>query len=362
MPLYDYLGGTIDESSYQLHAKLRTKGQSDRVPDLVFLAHGVDLISCLHLGCYGRTFASVPFAGQWYVWFFWPFTWSAMFLVWILKYPYEISSYRFRNVYQQSWVLPRLGFQYLLPFAFKDINAIIERTILDCDRKGVKVITLGAMNKNEAMNRGGAIFAKKHEDLKVRICHGNTLTTAVILRELPAKVTEVFLTGATSKIGKAIALYLCRKRVWVLMLTNSRERFNAVVSETAVEFREYLVQVTTYEAGRNCKTWIVGKWAGYGDQKWAPSGTHFHQFTIPEIFHFRKDCTYGALAGLKVPSDLKGMNTCEYTMPRRAIHACHAGGLIHCLEGWTEHEVGAIDVDKIDVVWDAAMKYGFSLV
>lgn len=32
------------------------------------------------------------------------------------------------------------------------------------------------------------------------------------------------------------------------------------------------------------------------------------------------------------------------------------------LEGWKHHEVGAIDVDRIDLVWEAAMKYGLSSV
>lgn len=45
-------------------------------------------------------------------------------------------------------------------------------------------------------------------------------------------------------------------------------------------------------------------------------------------------------------------------MERGVVHACHAGGVVHSLEGWTHHEVGAIDVDRIDVVWKAALKHG----
>lgn len=52
----------------------------------------------------------------------------------------------------------------------------------------------------------------------------------------------------------------------------------------------------------------------------------------------------------------------QYTMLRGVVHACHAGGVVHCLEGWSHHEVGAIDVDRIDVVWRAAMKHGFTPV
>lgn len=52
----------------------------------------------------------------------------------------------------------------------------------------------------------------------------------------------------------------------------------------------------------------------------------------------------------------------QYTMERGIVHACHAGGIVHCLEGWTHHEVGAIDVDRIDVVWNAALKHGLQPV
>lgn len=58
---------------------------------------------------------------------------------------------------------------------------------------------------------------RKHEGLRVRVVHGNTLTAAVILNDIPKDVEEVFLTGATSKLGRAVALYLCRKKVRVLV-------------------------------------------------------------------------------------------------------------------------------------------------
>ena len=55
-----------------------------------------------------------------------------------------------------------------------------------------------------------------------RSVHGNTLTAAVILNEIPSNVKEVFLTGATSKLGRAIALYLCRKKIRVLVRLSRR--------------------------------------------------------------------------------------------------------------------------------------------
>lgn len=67
------------------------------------------------------------------------------------------------------------------------------------------------------MNGGGTLFVKKLPNLKVRVVHGNTLTAAVILNQIPSDVKEVFMAGATSKLGRAIALYLARRRVRVLV-------------------------------------------------------------------------------------------------------------------------------------------------
>lgn len=80
-----------------------------------------------------------------------------------------------------------------------------------------KLTTLVLLFQNEALNGGGTLFVQKHPNLRVRVVHGNTLTAAVILNEIPKDVKEVFLTGATSKLGRAIALYLCRRGIRVLV-------------------------------------------------------------------------------------------------------------------------------------------------
>ncbi|KAF6159088.1 hypothetical protein GIB67_032705 [Kingdonia uniflora] len=74
-------------------------------------------------------------------------------------------------------------------------------------------LCFAALSKNEVLNGGGALFVMKHLDLRVRVVHGNTLTTAALLKELPEDTEEIFLTGDTSKLGRAIALYLCRHKV-----------------------------------------------------------------------------------------------------------------------------------------------------
>ncbi|XP_071725136.1 very-long-chain aldehyde decarbonylase CER3-like [Rutidosis leptorrhynchoides] len=365
MPLYDALWNTLNTQSWDLHKKISTEadiGKSAKVPDFVFLAHVVDILSALHVPFVFRTFASKPYSAKLFLLPYWPFTVVVMLIMWARAKTFLVSFYNLRGRLHQTWAVPRFGFQYFLPFASNGINNHIEEAILRADKLGVKVISLAALNKNEALNGGGTLFVKKHPNLKVRVVHGNTLTAAVILNEIHEDVKEVFLTGATSKLGRAIALYLCRRGVRVLMLTPSHERFQNIQKEAPADCQKNLIQVSKYQAAKNCKTWVVGKWITPGQQRWAPSGTHFHQFVVPPILAFRRDCTYGDLAAMKLPDDVEGLGSCEYTMGRGIVHACHAGGVVHSLEGWTHHEVGALDVDRIDIVWKAAMKHGLQSV
>ncbi|XP_073274485.1 very-long-chain aldehyde decarbonylase CER3-like [Primulina huaijiensis] len=363
MPLFDALGNTLNKKSWETHKRNRVEsGKNVRIPDFVFLAHVVDMSSAMHPHFCNRNIAALPYYTRLYLIPFLPLSFLAMLIMWAKSKTFLYSFYELRGRLHQSWVVPRFGFQYFLPFAAKGINQQIEEAILRANRLGVKVISLAALNKNEALNGGGTLFVDKHPDLKVRVVHGNTLTAAVILNEIPEDVTEVFLTGATSKLGRAIALYLCRKGVRVLMLTQSTERFRKIQKEAPADYQKYLVQVTKYQAAQHCKTWIVGKWITAREQRFAPSGTHFHQFVVPPVLQFRRDCSYGDLAAMKLPKDVEGLGSCEYTMERGVVHACHAGGVVHSLEGWTHHEVGALDVDRIEVVWKAALKHGLKPV
>ncbi|PIA46084.1 hypothetical protein AQUCO_01600391v1 [Aquilegia coerulea] len=357
MPLYDALGNTLNKKSWELHKKIFS-GENTKEPDFVFLMHCVDVISSIHVPFVLRSFVSLPYTTRLFLFPLWPLAFATTMLLWMFGKAFLVMGYTLRGRVHQSWCVPRYGFQYFLPFAKNGINDQIEDAILKADKLGVKVISLAALNKNEALNGGGTLFVKKLPDLRVRVTHGNTLTAAVILSEIPKEVKEVFLTGATSKLGRAIALYLCRRGVRVMMLTKSTERFQSIQNEAAEEHRSCLVQVTKFQAAQHCKTWVVGKWITPREQRWAPSGTHFNQFVVPSILEFRRDCTYGKLAAMKLPEDVQGLGTCEYTMDRGVVHACHAGGVVHFLEGYKNHEVGTIDVDMIDVVWEAAMKHG----
>ncbi|KAE8710372.1 Detected protein of confused Function [Hibiscus syriacus] len=223
------------------------------------------------------------------------------------------SFYNLRGSLHQTWAVPRFGFQYFLTICNEGHQQAQEEAILRADRMGIKVISLVALNKNEALNGGGTLSVDKHPDLKM--------------------LKKCFLTGATSKLGRATALYLCRRRVRVLVnmftlldtiVILDVDAINRKISENTKEApsdcRQYLV-VTKYQTAQNCK--------------------------VENACMHARDCTYGDLAAM-IALDVQGLGSLYNE--RGVVHACHAGGVVHQLEGWTDHEVGAIDVDRIDLV------------
>ncbi|KAG6737135.1 hypothetical protein POTOM_059867 [Populus tomentosa] len=343
MPFFDAIWKTLNEKSWELHKKLSSDAgkpntiytRKDRrtIPDFVFLAHVVDLTSAMHAPFVIRSFASLPYQTRLFLLVCWPSAFIVMLMMWVWSKTFLVSFYNLRGRLHETWSVPRFGFQYFLPFAKEGINKHIEQAILRADRLGVKIISLAALNKNEALNGGGTLFVNKHPNLRVRVVHGNTLTAAVILNEIPEDVKEVFLTGATSKLGRAIALYLSQRRE---KEKKKKAYFCFIMKRVALFALNIKLDLCEFECDLlnlepNCR----------------PGS---------------RDCTYGDLAAMRLPDDVQGLGNCEYTMDRGVVHACHAGGVVHLLEGWTHHEVGALDVARIDVVWNAALKHGLKPV
>ncbi|URD93522.1 WAX2 C-terminal domain [Musa troglodytarum] len=198
VPLFDFLGKTANKKSWDLQKEI-SSGEKDRVPDFIFVAHIIDIMSSLHVPFVFRSVSSMPFTNYIFLLVLWPIAFLFMAFAWAFSKTFVLSFYILRGHLCQTWIVPRYGFQYFLPFAREGINDQIELAILRADKLGVKVVGLAALNKNESLNGGGTLFITKHPDLRVRVVHGNTLTAAIILNGIPMDVKEVVLMGATSK-------------------------------------------------------------------------------------------------------------------------------------------------------------------
>lgn len=92
---------------------------------------------------------------------------------------------------------------------------MIEKAILDADKKGVKVLSLGLMNQGEDLNIYGGLYVSKHPKLKVKVVDGSSLAVAVVLNSIPKGTTEVLLRGKLTKVACTLALKLCHQGIKV---------------------------------------------------------------------------------------------------------------------------------------------------
>ena len=95
-----------------------------------------------------------------------------------------------------------------------------------------------------------------------------------------------------------------------------------------------------------------------------------HHCSVSSVVVHRVDCClstdivrrYVACASLQIdPKVVTGVHATTADLERGTWYACNCGTVVHALEGWTHHEVGAVDVSRIAVCWAAAQKYGFRL-
>eukprot|EP00249_Psilotum_nudum_P001331 c13772_g1_i1 orf=965-2224(-) len=121
MPLYDYLGSTMDMRTASVHMELR-KGRKERPPDFVFLVHVIDLSASLHSPFVFAGFASLPYSGRWFIVPFVPLAFLAMGALWLWGTNIESMKYYLRDNFHELWCVPRYGFQvyqyrYVLPIS-----------------------------------------------------------------------------------------------------------------------------------------------------------------------------------------------------------------------------------------------------
>ena len=204
----------VHPSSDTLHATVLS--QTPRKTDVVFLGHGFDAASMVHLPWLSPYMASHQHRWRWWFAPLYPFLG-----VWTLFCRYALSTavvqrYGYRGTKCATWCLPITGHFYLpsMKQHHAHINKMIEKALVEADEAGVRYVGLGALNKAEWLNRGGKDLLPLLEGRKLRLVHGNTLTAAAVWRALELHTSptdEVVVTGPTAKIGRVLSLLLARR-------------------------------------------------------------------------------------------------------------------------------------------------------
>jgi predicted amino acid dehydrogenase len=273
-----------------------------------------------------------------------------------------------------TWTIRNFGATYLMPSLKKQINERIERAVLQASREGIRVVGLGNFNKAEWMNHGGSDIVEKLGDRlgNTYISHGDTLSAAVVyqyamaLRQKGYWSRGVFVTGSTSKIGRAVVLSLAAQHIRVVMFTQVKARFEEIAAEAGPN-RQYLTCAHDLADGKACDLWLTGKMVPYGKEllNALPYGSTLLNFSVPDplthkLLSTRPDILHldtGLLAyNPKVMSP-------RFTLllPDGMIYACLAGSVVHSALGLEAHEVGPVIVADMDKYWNAALTLGFSI-
>ncbi|XP_031399215.1 very-long-chain aldehyde decarbonylase CER1-like isoform X1 [Punica granatum] len=354
MPIYDCVYGTMDKST---DATYETSVQKmEESPDVVHLTHLTNPESIYHTRLGFASLASQPQTSKsnWYLWLMWPFTVASVIFTRVCGHSFVLERNSFKQLNLQSWVVPRFNVQYLLKWRKEAINGLIEEAILDADKKGVRVLSLGLLNQGEELNGNGELYIKKHRKLRIKLVDGSSLAVAIVLKSIPKGTSQVLLCGKLNKVASALAKALCQSGVQLQVCAANENDLEKLKESVDSKFGRNLVHSTSYSP----KLWIVGDGLTEEEQSKALPGTIFIPFSQLPPTKIRKDCFYHSTPAMTIPSTFKNMHSCENWLARRVMSAWRIAGIVHALEGWEGHECGGTIFD-VEKAWEAALQHGF---
>jgi predicted amino acid dehydrogenase len=281
----------------------------------------------------------------------------------------------YKSALGSTWIVRNLGAHYLIKSYKKVITKRIESAILEAQKQGIKVVGLGNFNKAEWINHGGLDIVENLKDKLngTYISHGDTLSAAVVyqygmwLKENNYWKKSVFVTGATSKIGRALCLQLIKHNIQVYMYTQCRPRFDEIAAEADPSLRHLLVFCDDINGGKNCDLWYTGKMIPRGKELISaiPKFATVVNFAVPDpltpkLMAQRPDLLHLDSGLLKYDTNVMDPKF-TWLLPQGNIYACLGGCIVHSVLGIEEHEVGPVKIEDMNKYWNAALELGFSI-
>jgi predicted amino acid dehydrogenase len=395
MPWTDLLFGTaINQSLRDNQEILPTHAKGEKKIDFVLLVHAGYLASCLysvkmHPNVQPIMKCQHKYQHQTWMYLFYPYL--VVFTIYMgyfvrgfhneENFEFSLPQRKNSNPTQKTsatgstWIVQNLGAHYLFKSMKKTITSRIEDAVLEAQKQGIKVVGLGNFNKAEWINHGGLdIVAKLQDKLHgTYISHGDTLSAATVyqyslwLREQKYWNKSVFITGATSKIGRALCLQFIKKNITVYMYSQSRTRWNEIASEAPIELRHLLVYCNNLAEGKDCDLWLTGKMIPKGNEllNAIPQNATIVNFAVPDplspqLMATRPDLIHLDSGLLQYDHNVMSPKF-TWLLPSGSIYACLAGCIVHTMLGIEAHEVGAVVIDDMDKYWYAALELGFTI-
>ena len=231
--------------------------------DVIFLGHPGYLVDCFCL-------LSAPqqhkrWTPSWWMYPFLPVLWLLGFctahLLRRLGLPtyLVLDEFKYNGLRVQTWAVLHFGRHFRNSWELYDARRNVLAAVQAAEKTGARVLGLGALNKAEFLNRGGRDLVEKlPSGRRMRITHGDHLTAAAVvenvvrlLAKLPESREKPFMTGATGKTGKAVALALLQRGIPVICHSSSQER-----REELESYGLELLRSFSMEQNRSFGSWV----------------------------------------------------------------------------------------------------------
>eukprot|EP00440_Ansanella_granifera_P070637 gb/GFBE01076655.1/.p1 GENE.gb/GFBE01076655.1/~~gb/GFBE01076655.1/.p1 ORF type:complete len:429 (+),score=77.29 gb/GFBE01076655.1/:1-1287(+) len=328
--------------------------QHKDAPDVVFLVHPAYLPDMFAL--FSKPSDTDRWRPSWWMWFLLPICWVVGFIHAHLQRPitgkshYVVDDVVYSGVHVQTWIVNHFGRHFRNNCELKDSRKNVEVAALNAEKAGARVLGLGALNKAEFLNKGGRdLVAVMPKHRTMAITHGNHLTAAAVVENVRqlheagfAQGKPIFITGATSKTGRAVAIALWQQyRVPLLCHSRSPERRQDLEQHG-------LVTTDSFDDGKDCSMWIIGKY-DLRVCKHIPYQAFACVFAVPDplaISGKRRDVTIVEGATLHLDtSRLSKPRQFTNLLKTHEIYACHAGSIVRAAhpELGVADELGDID-------------------
>jgi predicted amino acid dehydrogenase len=281
----------------------------------------------------------------------------------------------YRSALGSTWIVRNIGAHYLIKSYKKIITKRIENAVLEAQSQGIKVVGLGNFNKAEWINHGGLDIVENLKDKLngTYVSHGDTLSAAVVyqfgmwLKENNYWHKSILVTGATSKIGRALCLQLIKKGIKVYMYTHCRPRFDEIAAEADPSLRHLLIYCDDLSMGIDCDLWFTGKMIPRGKEliNAVPKNATIVNFAVPDplspqLMALRPDLLHLDSGLLKYDTEVMDPKF-TWLLPQGSIYACLGGCIVHSVLNIEDHEVGPVKIEDMDKYWNAALELGFSI-
>eukprot|EP00656_Telonema_subtile_P015855 TRINITY_DN18340_c0_g1_i1.p1 TRINITY_DN18340_c0_g1~~TRINITY_DN18340_c0_g1_i1.p1 ORF type:complete len:834 (+),score=135.68 TRINITY_DN18340_c0_g1_i1:456-2957(+) len=277
----------------------------------------------------------------------------------------------------QTWVT--VGFGAMFVLAPKKVAREIEQLAGAAVDKGVKVFGLGALCKAEFVNRNGVdvvlALDKKYPSRQTRVVHGNTLTAATVATRIDqvlahvadAAPKHVFITGATSSIGVALAKHLVEQHVHVHALSGAPRRLAEIRAGLPADLCDYFHSHSSIADGLAFSVWVIGKF----DTRvlsFMPREAVAIVFSVPSPFDAgsskeRRPDVLAVEAGVMRIRNQDPAFRGGYPCGLRSdeLYACHAATIVAAHSPDPQDEVGDVDPDDMTPQLNAAAALGIRL-